>query len=166
MTDCVSCGTPLRVCNEKLEATGHGCCNWDEHPLESVPTRDGLTRLDELEHQFAVWQGVVEELHSENRHLVERLALHVIWRTELNRELSLMAARIVALEEAQASHEALQDRLGDREELLIQMKQIQEGLPDRVDLLDRYLADIEQRLKLRRRDPYAEPDQGSSPLSS
>ena len=156
MTDCVSCGTPLRVCNEKLEATGHGCCSWDEHPLESVPSKDGLTRLADLEHQFAVLQGTVETLHEENRTLIERTALYVIWRTELNRELGLMAQRIVALEESVASREALEDRLGDREDLLIQMKQIQEGLPDKVDLLDRYLLDLEKRLKLRRRSSPAE----------
>ena len=154
MTDCVSCGTPLRVCNEKLEATGHGCCSWDEHPLESTPTKDGLTRLEELEHQFTVLQDTVQTLREENAHLVEQTALYVIWRTELNRELGLMAQRIVALEESVASHEALEDRLGDREDLLIQIKTIQEGLPERVDLLDRYLGDIEQRLKLRRRPEH------------
>ena len=153
MSDCVSCGTPLRVCTEKLERTGHGCCSWDEHPLDSVPTRDGLTRLDELEHQFALLQSTVEAWRAENAHLIERVALHVIWRTEINRELRKMAARIVALEEAHASTEALEDRIADREDLIVQMKEVQDGLPERVALLDRYLGDIEGRLKLRRRPP-------------
>ena len=81
----------------------------------------------------------------------------VIHRTEINKAVHTLARRIEALEQGLLAQEAEEDHMRPqvRHEIMVEVmtvvRQVVLDLPERLDLLEQCLAEIEGRLKLRRK---------------
>jgi DNA repair ATPase RecN len=142
MKECTVCGMTLADCTERLTRTGEVCCPWDDHEMDPVATP--LTRLEQVEARLV-------ELEDLQTKYAQHAAATVIWRTEIAASTLALKARTEGWEELRAINEGLRERLADREALLAEVHTALQGIPMRVDVIERCLVEIEAKLGLRRK---------------